>query len=226
MGHTVIFQDFDKKFPLSEIEIRDLIDLFYRWEDTIFYINNKVARPRARGEHNSDWQGHHYISLARRSIENTFKEKGGIGGNYPAPTLKTAAAFTLVHELTHANQTKFHKGEKGFYGKMNGVNALGNARMKHYWGRACEREARQFVDEHLSEICAYFAVDPPKARMVRGMVPGQDEVLGVADILCECEEVTLDDIKDELRISNVLTPSNFKMVMNELKSRGFKIKTS
>jgi hypothetical protein len=224
MGHTVIFQDFDEKFPLSKKEIEALIDLYYRWDDTTFYINHEINKKSARGEHNSDWAGNHYIALAKKAIHNSFNKKQAIGGTIVPPTLKVACACTLVHELQHANQVKFHKGEMGFYGRMSGVNAKGNPRMKHYWGRACEREARAYVDEHINEICAFFAVDPPRPTVSMGGRVGQDEVMSVADLLCECEEVTLDDIKDELRISKVLTPNNFKTVMAELKKRGFKIK--
>lgn len=225
MGHIVIFENFDDNFPLSTKEIRELIDLFYRWEDTTFTIDHKITKSGTRGEHTSDWSGKHYISLAKRAIANSFKKNTPCGGTIRAPTLKVACAATLVHELMHANQVKYHKGEMGFYGKMLGETAKGRPRMKHYWGRACEREARAYVDEHFNEICAYFAVDPPRPTVSMDGRVGQDEVMGVADILCECEEVTLDDIKDELRISKALTPSNFKTVVEEMKKRGFKIKT-
>ena len=226
MGHTVIFQKFDEKFPLSQAEIVELIDLFYRWGDATFYVNHDIDKPGTRGQHHSDWAGHHYIALAKKAIHNSFKNKQPIGGNVIAPTLKVACACTLVHELMHANQVKFHKGEMGFYGKMIGTNARGNQRMKHYKGRACEREARAYVDEHINEICAFFAVEPLRPIATLGGRVGQDEVLSVADLLCECEEVSLDDIKDELRISHILNPSNFKTVMDVLKKKGFKIKTT
>lgn len=225
MGHSITFVDFDKNFPLSQKEIEQLVDLFYRWGDTKFFISHDISKRGARGEHHHTWDGH-FIALAKKAIHNSFEKKIAVGGTIVPPTLKVACACTLVHELMHANQVKFHAGEKGFYGKMNGVNAKGHPRMKHYWGRACEREARAYVDEHINEICAFFAVDPPRPTVSMGGRVGQDEVMSVADLLCECEEVTLEDIKDELRISKVLNPSNFKIVMEELKKRGFKIKTS
>ncbi len=224
MTHRVIFEDFSD-FILSEDEVRDFIDLFYRWDDSTFFVRVDEMERKFRGQHSLGFAGQsHTITLVKKNITRDFNKKSSIGGNMVAPTLRVAAGMVLAHEIQHANQAKLHKDEMGFYGKKLGLTPTGKPRMKQYWGRATERDARQFVDEHMNEICAYFSVDPPMRQ--KSTEPGvdQDEVLVVADLLCECSEVSMEDIKEELRASKVLTPSNVRIVLERLQEQGFAIK--
>lgn len=214
MEHNITFDSTFSDFILTQNEVMDLIQLFYRWDDATFLIKQDENERSFRGQHQMTMGNIHNITLVKKNIEKDFKTGLRIGCNHTAPTLKVAAAMVLVHELQHANQTKFHKqSETAFY------------RDHRYWDRACEREARAYVDEHLNEICAYFSVPPPMRRKQFGHGVGQEEVLAVADLLCECSDVTMEDIKEELRASKVLTPGNVKIVLDIMKSRGFESKT-
>ncbi len=224
MAHRVVFNDFDD-FILNEDEVRDFIDLFYRWGDATFRINTDEKERKWRGLHSTGLGEHsHTITLSQKNITRDFNRKIRIGGNMVAPSLRVAAGMVLAHEIQHANQAKFHLNEMGFYGKKIGLTPTGRERKQQYNNRACERDARQFVDEHLNEICAYFSVDPPTRRKPLGPGISQEEVLAVADLLGECSEVSIEDIKDELRASKVLTPNNVQLVLGRLQEQGFEIK--
>jgi hypothetical protein len=214
MAHKISFLDFND-FLLDEEEARDIIEMFFVWGDSKFIITTDEKEKRWRGYHQwFDMAREHKITLSKKNITRDFNDKARVGGNHVAPTLKVAAAMVLVHELQHANQVKLHKPIAGssFYTEH------------HYWNRACEREARGYVDEKLNEICAYFGVPPVMRSGSRAAATDHDEVDAVVDLLSECEYVSMDDIKDELRISNVLNPSTVKHVRGELISRGVEIK--
>jgi hypothetical protein len=210
--HRVKFDDSFSGFILREDEIRDLVDLFYRWDDGCFIFRCDEKERKFRGEHRYDLGGGHTITLVRKNILRDYESGKSVGGNMVAPTLRVAAGMVLAHELQHANQSKQHTRTEGFF------------KDHRYWNRACERDARAFVDEHLNEICAYFAVVPPMRSTVVDGVVGQDEVLAVADLLGECSDVTMEDIKDELRISKALNPKNVALVLERLRSQGFEIR--
>jgi hypothetical protein len=220
MAHSYKFEGMED-FALSESEIKDIVEMFYRWEDSKFVFDqDKMAKRTYRGQHVCMWDGTHKISFSMKNIEKDFKNKQRIACNMPAPTLKVAAAMVLAHELQHANQEKLHKGEMGFYGRMQGTTKNGNPRMKQYWGRACEREARAFVEEHLNEICAYFAAPfqmRRKAATIGDNGSENREVSAVAALLKECPQVTMDDVRDELRASKILTPANVQAVLGILR---------
>lgn len=223
MAHSLIFNGFHD-FILSEDEIEDIVEMFYRWDDATFVFERDEQEKKFRGQHQSGFAGRHFITLSKKNIIRDFTAGKPIGSNYIAPTLKIAAAMVIAHELQHANQDKFHKGEKGFYGHKNGTTPTGRERKQQYWNRACEREARSFVEEHMTEICAYFAVPYQNGRIVGGVVAKADanrEALAVAELLREGSTITMDDIKEELRISKILTPTNVKIVIDELKKDGF-----
>lgn len=220
MAHSYQYENMER-FALSRSEIEDIVEMFYRWEDSKFkFIEGKMDKATYRGQHVCRWDGLHEITFSMKKIEKDFKSGKKIACNMKAPTLKVAAAMVLMHELQHANQEKMHKGEMGFYGMMQGVNARGNPRMKQYWGRACEREARSFVEEHINEVCAYFAAPfqmRRKAAAIGDNGSESREVSAVAALLKECPGVTMDDVRDELRASKILTPSNVQAVLEILR---------
>lgn len=209
--HRIQFDESFSGFVLTEDEVRDFIGLFYRWGAGRFLIRRDEKERRFRGEHCCGMDGVHVITLVEKNIRRDFEKKQRVGGNLVAPTLQVAAGMVLAHELQHANQSRQHLRTEGFYTDHR------------YWNRACERDARQFVDEHLNQICAYFAVDPPMRGRVEEVAPGQEEVLAVADLLGECSDVTMEDIKEELRTSKVLNPKNVATVIALLKEQGFEV---
>lgn len=211
MAHTVTFQPSFQGFLLSEAEVRDFIDMFYRWGDAKFNILCDESEKRFRGEHRLGLSGMHIITLVRKNITRDYEAKIRIGGNLQAPTLKVGAGMVLAHELQHANQTKIHKLSESFF------------KSKSYHHRACERDARAFVDEHMEEICGYFAVPfQSRSRCAGAGNQGEaaEEALAVAALLSECEGVTMDDIREELRASGILNPRNVQAVVGELRRQG------
>jgi hypothetical protein len=207
MGHSIKFENF-QNFILSEDEVRDFIEIFYRWGDDRFTITTNETERSFRGQHSRDLGGRHIITLVAHNIKKDFRDKKRTGGNLVAPTLKVAAGMVLAHELQHANQSKIHKNESSFYGQK-----------KRYWNRACEREAREFVDNNMPEICAYFQApwQGTRAPAIGNHGDANGEALAVAELLQECSEVTMDDIRDELRASKILNPKNVQIVVDELR---------
>ena len=99
-------------------------------------------------------------------------------------------------------------------------------RSRDYWSRACERDARQFVDERMEEICAYFGVPfqrPQHAGVVTPMADPLVEVRGVAALFRGCTRVTVGDVREELRLSRMLNPRNVRLVLEELKRTGTEV---
>ena len=218
MAHTITFENFDR-FILSEAEVRDFIEMFYRWGDTKFLIRTDESERTFRGECQSNWDGH-VITLVRKNIEWDHARGRACGGNLVAPTVKSAAGMVLAHEIEHANQSKFHKNASKFYGKLGGLNKKGQPRMQRYKYRACERDARQFADERLSEICSYFGTPFQTRQVLSDGGNSPDEVLNVAALLQGVSAPTMEDVRDELRASKILNPKNVQLVVEELKKRG------
>jgi hypothetical protein len=210
VAHSFRFTDY-AGFILSEAQARDFVEMFYRWGDAKFNITTNEKERRWRGECRSDGFGGHTITLCRKNIVRDFNMKLSVGGNILAPTIECAAGMVLAHEIQHANQTKLHKFQEGFW------------KDHRYWNRACERDARLFVDEHANEICAYFSAPPPMRRGIGGGGDQGGEVLAVADLLCECEAVSMDDVRDELRASKVLNPVNVAAVIARLRESGIEV---
>lgn len=233
-GNRVIFDPSFQSFPLlTEQEVCDFIDMFFSYDDpqakwTIRNVTRKEAED-FNGQHiyNPNTR-EHIISFCLENICRHYKKgRRDFGGNLKLPDIDTrmAAALVLAHELQHANQTRLHKGNELFYGVLGGYDIRGRPRMKHYKGRACERDAREFVDGHLNEIFAYFNLPPPRRSKIF-VADDPDELVEVADLLCECEEITMDDVRDELRASRILNPANVRRVLEILQGRGVNFKAA
>lgn len=222
-GHSVVFEQ--PPTILSETVICDFIDLFYNYDtdSSTKWIIRVAEKESFNGQHfyNPNTK-EHVITFCEKNIRKYYnKGRREFGGNLKLPDidLKMAAALVLAHELQHANQSKLHKGHELFYGYLGGMNSQGKVRMKHYRGRACERDAREFVDVHLNEIFAYFNLPSPRRSKVL-VATDPDEMADVADLLCECEEITMDDVRDELRASRILNPKNVQRLLEILRDRG------
>lgn len=211
MAHAILFEDFSG-FILSQGEVRDLIEMLYRWGDAKFVVRTDEGEKKFRGQCKSRMDGRYTITLVRKNIERDFYQKMCVGGNIPAPTLKVAAALVLAHELQHANQHKIHAKNQSFWSAHR------------YMNRACEREARQFADEKMGEICAYFGVSAPVRQRAAANGGQTEEARAIAELLGECSEVTMDDIREELRASKILNPANVAVVVRALREIGIEIK--
>lgn len=228
-GHNI---DFDQSFNcftlLNKDVVCDFIDMFYAYDDQtdVKWIITAETKSDFHGQHmfNPNTR-EHYIRLNEKNIRDSFtKGLRRFGGNLNLPDidLMLAAGLVLAHELQHANQSKFHAKDKNFYGYLGGFTANGKPRMKQYKGRPCERDARAFVDEHLNEVFAYFNRDTPR-RSKAAVVDDTTEVDAVVDLLLECDEVNMDDVRDELRSSKILNFKNVQKVISALREHGMQI---
>jgi hypothetical protein len=226
MAHRFAFDSFASISDLlNEAQVQDFVEMFYRWGDSQWCLAANEKFKRLRGVHSyNPFTDTHTITLCRKNIVEAFEKKLTCGGNVggSAPTLQVAAGFVLAHEIQHANQTKLHRPtDQFFYGKhRKGGPEKPDPK---YWNRACEREARQFVDERASEICAYFGAPAPSMLSERtgARSIGDDgpELLAVADLIGECSEFDLEDVKAELRASGILNPVNVTRVLQLLREQ-------
>ncbi len=221
MGHTITHQVVDSFSELlTQGEVEDLINFFYRWKDTRFEVTYKNEQRYRRGLHlYVHHERTHRIVLSPGPIIRAVEGKQRIGGNGTAPglggrdSLRVGAAMVLVHELQHANQAGQHLATEKFYTHRD------------YNTRPCEREARTFVDSNLREIMTMVAPE-----LLSVVVPGQAMCADgdtVEDILCAFEgldEVSVDDIRKELRLSGLNNPINLGRVMHELRAAGVMVK--
>ena len=224
MAHNIKFIDFEDSI-LTEEQVIDFIEMYYRFGDATFEIIISNKSGKTCGNHiYHPWERRHVITLFPRALRYVISRNMSIGGNHKFTDEKIAMAAVLTHELQHANQAAYHKHGSSFYGHLPGVTEGGKGRMRQYHNRACERDARAFVDDRTNEIYAYFSATPPMRRFVTAMGKDQDELSAVADVLGECSDVTMDDVKDELRASKMLTPTNVSLVIQKLQSRGIEVK--
>lgn len=214
MGHAVTFENpghFAGVVTTQELE--DVVNFFYRWKDTRFRIVGKDERPGLRGHHiYVHHERTHVITLSMRAIRRGVFQKSRMGGNGPAPNLRVGTVMVLVHELQHANQAGQHLSSEKFYTHRD------------YNTRPCEREARTFVDSHMREIMTLVSPE-----LLEVFVPGTamaadgDGLTDVLDAFEGIEELSLADLKDELRRSGLNTPKNTQEARSLLAARGVRI---
>lgn len=222
-AHSFEFEGWENVEGLiSRSEVQDFVEMFYRWEGTKFTFfgastpadlrkkfNDKRIKTGLRGECRIFMPERRiHITLVDSTIRNGFTSKTQLGGNLLAPTLNVGAAMVLAHELEHANQFRTHKPTSGFFNEHRYIN------------KASEREARRFADEKLREICAYFSVPYEVAAARVDPEEEESEIDGVISLLSECTEVTMDDVREELRASRILNPANVQEVVRRLKDEG------
>ena len=218
MGHRIDFERFDGFGLLDRGQVRDLIDMFYRGSRADFVIGAPSVLGTRKiplfGQHERSVWGRHRISICRKNIEDGIRKKSRMGGNGPAPDAETGAARVLVHEIQHANQTLVHSAKEAFYAT------------KKYNRRPCERDARAFVDANRHVIEAFLGRPmPTEARPAGDGVDHGREIAGVADVLGELSEVTLDDIVQELRSTGLANPRNVDRIVATLRARGTRVRT-
>lgn len=215
MAHIVTFEDFGGFQLLSQQDVIDLIDLFYRWGDARFHVIGHDKHPNRRGSHIYNGMTRtHVITLSRNNIEDGVRSAGRMGGNTKAPDSRAGAAMVLAHELQHANQSQLHTHNEVFY------------TVKRYNRRPCERDARSFVDDNMDVIMDFLGRERPVAvKRASAMESLVNPVGEVTDLLGECEEVSVEDIGDELRRMGANNPKNVLSVKKALSDRGVRILT-
>lgn len=222
MGHNVEFDDsFDEQVLVTRQEVRDVIDMFYRFAPTNFLITCRTDRKEKKGrllEGSHLYRSidrTHVIFLDPRSIAKAFA--GGLngGGNIRVPNLKIHFLSVLVHELQHANQVIIHGNDAG---------TVMNRRVpfQTYTSRACERDARSYVDDNLERLAAFCGVKIRKNLVGKKKeVPEADkELVEIADAFADLSSFTILDVVDELRSSGINNARNVTKVLELLKKRG------
>lgn len=214
MAHTIRFTKDTLDTVLSDDEVRDIIEMLYRWGDDKFNIIFAKKHKRWRGL--AQWDSlarEHNVTLYIENIKRDYSVGTVIAGSQKAPSVRAGVAMVLAHELQHCNQVKLHKQDarSGFYGQH------------HYWNLPCEREARGFVDDRMNEICAYFGLPPVMRRASIKVPTDTKELQAVIRLLLECDGVTSEDINDELRASHLLSPANVSVVKEGLRKAGVEV---
>lgn len=225
MAHQVVFQNFGEfRGAISQEKVRELIDLFFRWDDTRFVIvgeiTSKDSKKPLRGLHGyNPLLKTHTIKLSYKHIRESFLSGAIVGGNiHKAPTLEAAVGMVLTHELQHANQIEFHQRpelagiEASFYGG------------RYYRRRPCERDARNFVDENFDVLSDFFGVSSERpSDAPTPQKETRDEISTIASVFEELTEVELPDIVEELRLSKMNNAVNVAKIVSILEGKKIKI---
>jgi hypothetical protein len=218
--------EFDPTFDrlsgvLSRAEARDLIDVLYRWDidrNCTFQLLGHIMVEKKRGHHTCGqhsfqvYENRHLIGLDLTQIEYCVKKKLAVGGSIKTPNMKICAGMVMAHEIQHANQVFHHARENrgSFY-----------AQQKKYYGRPCEREARAFADDNVEVVAGILNQPVPYGnRPVLGMVSYGPDILAIADDLEGIREVSLSDLREELRSSGCASPENIRILREEMELRG------
>lgn len=208
---------------ISRQEIVDSIDAFFMFGPRKFFIEGKTPG-KEFGVHCFDpMSGRHVISVDPSKITKQFSNKGRLGGNQAAPSMKAACLMVLCHELTHANQHYSHTTKSGTYdAKFYGRTASGKAiPFKTYMGRPCEVEARRAVDENMHVIRAMAGLPDLVDRTAREHE--DTEIMSVAESFYELETVHVGDIVDELRRSKLNNSINVEKIIVFLEGNGVEV---
>ncbi|MFA5750440.1 MAG: hypothetical protein WC895_04455 [Candidatus Shapirobacteria bacterium] len=218
MAHSIKLVNTDKlEKHLSKQEICDLVDVLYRWRDSAFVIleTNTPHIKGSRGVHMYDpITKAHTIQLCYENIIKSLNRGHSIGGNKKAKDAKIAIAFVIAHELQHANQDEMHRPNEIFYTK------------KKYSKRACEQEARLFVDNNENVILNVLGYDSNvrERSNVVDKVDTLNELQTIAECFIECLEVDVKDIVEELRSSGLNNSKNVTYVRKMLEESGVIVK--
>lgn len=214
MGHSIEFElARNYEALLSTDEVEDFVNLFYRWNDTKFLIIGRDENPFRRGSHiYVHSERTHRITLSAAAIIRGVDGRMRMGGSGPAPTARVGIAMVLTHELQHANQAGQHLATERFYTHRD------------YNSRPCEREARAFVDSHMTEILTLVAPELLRVKLPQtALCADHDEVEDVLEVLQGLSEVSLTDIRTELRLSGISSPKNVQKIREILFGRGVKV---
>lgn len=197
---------------LTTDEVRSFIELFYRGATDTQWTVSFIGSDR-----NRDLLGQHMWTGAGHSIRifvNSIACRVGrspVGGNCNVPkTLRTAAFMVLRHEIQHANQHVWHSSGTGFW-------------RGRYRSRDCEIDARRSVDADIGEICAFLGEAEPPMRLLSAAGYAED-LQTLADDLEPAGSLTVQEVRDELRIVGLNNSICLEMLIQMLAERGCEVK--
>lgn len=211
MPHRITFHRVEgAPAHLSEQEMRDLVDVLYRWDDSSFVITLDRKDGTRRGQHSwNPMTRNHAISLFHTNIAEAIRLRQRLGGNMSADDPKLGAAMVLAHELQHANQSQTHSTNEQFY------------RKKEYNKRPAEREARAFVDDNIETIAAIIGHPLASAPLSPpAMDPDADPAKLVADDIGGPSEVSLGQVREALRELDACNPLSIGRTVGMLREMG------
>lgn len=225
MAHRITFDTSYSRMQtlLSKDEVRDIIDMFYRFGDSNFFVTCDASKKKRglRGSHSYNGLTRtHTIFLSRDEIQKGVDEKMRMGGNTNAPSYKMGAVMVLVHELQHANQAIIHGSGSSMHRRVP---------FQTYLSRPCERDARAYVDSNLDQIAAFCQVEVD--HKLRAKVVDlddekiEDELEDLADALEDTIEIHVRDLNEELRLSGMNNSKNIQALIQMLKERGVQVIT-
>lgn len=206
MRHSITFDaSFDSAFGgfVSRAEVRDAIELFFEGPVSVFVIKGSSANDRVRGLCLSHGKSFHTITLFSKTIKEHVRTGLTMGGNKPHVNPKVGALSVLVHELRHAMQASLQDYGSSFW---NG----------RYFTRTAEVDARRWADMHEDAIMG----------MVEGKLSCTEEpmfntsIQDIIDVLSMADEVSMDDVVEELKREGLHNSVNLGKVVHVLIEQG------
>ncbi len=199
-----------RSLAVTDEEISSFVELFYRGATcTPWVVHLESAAPKnpgLLGQHTFTPDRGHCIYLFIDSIARHVG-KVPVGGNRDVPrNLRVGVFMVLRHEVQHANQHVWHSSGTGFW--------TGRYSLRH-----CEVDARRSVDETIGEICAFLGEQEPPLRLLSA-AGYADQLQQLADDLAPAEELTTDEVRDELRAAGLNNPICLSMLSQMLAERG------
>lgn len=221
MAHTIIVYGSCDEL-VSRDQIRELIEMNYLGRE--FPISMIVGPCPGEKKKFSIlaglhiWNGlekKHTIYVDPSSVKKMFELGRGVGGNKRPIDMKHAIVSAIVHEVQHANQILKHKAGHAFYSEGKYVN------------RACERDARGYVDERYDELAVYLGLSLPEIALPPPIADEEtyEEICQIAECFQDIGSVTLRDLTEELRNSRINTLKNLDILRKLLVETGVEIKT-
>lgn len=148
------------------------------------------------------------INLYTETIRKHFGKKIHCGGNFVCASYEASVISVFVHEVQHANQALIHpdSGEKFWRGRS-------------YFGRPCEVDARRFVDENRHQIANILGAELELATPEE--LEDSESLFGhFLAFFMEFEEVSIDEIRSQLRSSKMNNPIYMGRIMESLSAEG------
>lgn len=212
---NISFQEWDYRCLLTHQEVKDLAEIFFRFDDNIIFHGKMKEgvkdKKSVRGLH-SYTGGSHHIYFAWDLIKLSHKTKRAIGGNVAVANLRVLCGMVLAHEVQHANQHHVHEEKHKSFWKRHG----------RYATRPSEREARNFADNNIDVIAGVLGVSLVGRDRSKTIVADQ-EIIDVAESFVGAEKVAVRDIVDELRLSKMNNPINVEKVRDILEEMGVEV---
>ena len=194
------FLDFKGFDLLSQEQVRELVGTFSQDGDLQLRVSGRIPRAKRRRSQRGLHEFYrrerlHRIYLSRNEIIRGFCSGRPIGGNFPARSLRLAAAMVTVHEIEHANQAFRFSPDSPFYSSGD------------YLTRPSESCARSFVDSNMGTIESIMGLDSPKQLEDEELIGGalrffeQNNFINSSDIV---EWLTTRRLEKDIRFDRIV----------------------